>query len=106
VRAAVEAETGLAPKKRYLLLLLAAGAGGLALALRRRRPEAFAGAYEPLAAAEGTCAFRRGGDVVVGVAVRGAGPELELPPGRWRNVLEGVERALPGYRVSLLERAS
>jgi (1->4)-alpha-D-glucan 1-alpha-D-glucosylmutase len=97
----------------------ALGAGGLhdaetaklhvireALALRRRRPEAFAGAYEPLAAAEGTCAFRRGGDVVVGVAVRGAGPELELPPGRWRNVLEGVERALPGYRVSLLERAS
>jgi (1->4)-alpha-D-glucan 1-alpha-D-glucosylmutase len=75
-----------------------------ALALRRRRPEAFAGAYEPLPAGEDTCAFRRGEDVVVAVPVRGDEPELELPGGRWRNVLEGVEEPLGGYRPLLLER--
>jgi (1->4)-alpha-D-glucan 1-alpha-D-glucosylmutase len=75
-----------------------------ALALRARRPEAFTGAYEPLPAAAGTCAFRRGDDVVVAVPVRGDEPELDLTPGRWRELLGGVEQALGGYRVSLLER--
>jgi (1->4)-alpha-D-glucan 1-alpha-D-glucosylmutase len=75
-----------------------------ALALRARRPEAFAGAYEPLPAAEGTCAYRRGDDVVVALPVRGGAPELELPPGKWRNLLAGVEEALGGFRVALLER--
>jgi (1->4)-alpha-D-glucan 1-alpha-D-glucosylmutase len=58
------------------------------LALRARRPEAFAGAYEPLAAAPGTCAFRRGDDVVVAVPFRGRSTELELPPGTWRAVVD------------------
>jgi (1->4)-alpha-D-glucan 1-alpha-D-glucosylmutase len=75
-----------------------------ALALRARRPEAFAGAYEPLPAAEGTCAYRRGDDVVVALPVRGGEPELELPSGRWRDVLPGVAQALGGFRVALLER--
>ena len=76
-----------------------------ALALRRRRPEAFAGSdYEPLPAGGGTCAYRRGKHVVVAVAVRGDVPELDLPRGRWRNVLADVERALDGYGVLLLER--
>jgi (1->4)-alpha-D-glucan 1-alpha-D-glucosylmutase len=42
-----------------------------ALALRARRPEAFAGAYEPVEAGEDTVAFVRGGEVLVAVAVRG-----------------------------------
>jgi (1->4)-alpha-D-glucan 1-alpha-D-glucosylmutase len=75
-----------------------------ALALRARRPEAFAGAYEPLPAAEGTCAYRRGDDVVVALPVRGGEPELELPSGKWRDVLPGVAQALGGFRVALLER--
>jgi (1->4)-alpha-D-glucan 1-alpha-D-glucosylmutase len=58
------------------------------LALRARRPQAFAGAYEPLAAAGGTCAYRRGDEVVVAVAFRAARPELELPAGRWRPVVD------------------
>ncbi len=41
------------------------------LALRERRPAAFAGSYEPLDAGEHTCAFVRGGDVLVAVALRG-----------------------------------
>jgi (1->4)-alpha-D-glucan 1-alpha-D-glucosylmutase len=58
------------------------------LALRARRPESFAGAYEPLAAATGTCAFRRGDDVVVAVPFRGGSTELELSPGTWRSVVD------------------
>jgi hypothetical protein len=38
------------------------------------------------------------------VPVRGDEPELDLTPGRWRELLGGVEQALGGYRVSLLER--
>jgi uncharacterized protein involved in exopolysaccharide biosynthesis len=34
VRAAVEAEVGMRPKKKYILLLLAAGAAGFTVALR------------------------------------------------------------------------
>jgi (1->4)-alpha-D-glucan 1-alpha-D-glucosylmutase len=77
-----------------------------ALALRRRRPDAFAAGYEPLPAAEGTCAFRRGDDVVVAVPVRGEEPEFDVPPGRWSDVLPAVEAALGGYRVALLERSA
>jgi (1->4)-alpha-D-glucan 1-alpha-D-glucosylmutase len=56
------------------------------LALRGRRPEAFAGSYEPLDAGPDTCAFLRGGEVLVAVAVRGELPELTVP-GRWRDVV-------------------
>jgi (1->4)-alpha-D-glucan 1-alpha-D-glucosylmutase len=73
-----------------------------ALELRARRPEAFAGAYEPLDAGPDVVAFTRGGAVAVAVRVRGDGggaaPELHLP-GEWRDVLGG---ALPG--LALLER--
>ena len=65
------------------------------LALRARRPESFAGAYEPLAAGDGTCAYRRGEDVVVAVPVRYREPTFDLPPGTWRDVVSGrvFERA-------------
>jgi (1->4)-alpha-D-glucan 1-alpha-D-glucosylmutase len=56
------------------------------LELRARRPQAFAGTYEPLAAEEGVCAYRRGDDVVVAVGYRRAEPGLELPAGRWKEV--------------------
>ncbi len=68
------------------------------LTLRARRPEPFAGGYEPLDAGAGTCAFVRGGDVLVAVAVRADAPEgmLEAPRGRWRDVLGGEERSFTG----------
>jgi (1->4)-alpha-D-glucan 1-alpha-D-glucosylmutase len=75
-----------------------------ALALRARHADAFAGPYEPLPAGEGTCAFRRGEDVVVAVPVRGLQPEVELPAGRWSNVLDGLAPCLGGYAPALLER--
>jgi (1->4)-alpha-D-glucan 1-alpha-D-glucosylmutase len=61
------------------------------LALRQRRPAAFAGSYEPLDGGPHTCAFTRGGEVLVAVAIRGELPEVELVPpgteGEWRDVL-------------------
>jgi len=58
------------------------------LALRRRCPDAFAGAYEPLDALDGVCAYRRGEDVVVAVSFRGGRPQVELPAGRWTAVVD------------------
>ena len=66
------------------------------LALRVRRPEAFAGSYEPLDAGPDTVAFVRGGEVVVAVPVRGA-PSFSPPAGDWREVV-----ALAG--ITVLER--
>ncbi|HEX3511446.1 MAG TPA: malto-oligosyltrehalose synthase [Solirubrobacteraceae bacterium] len=63
-----------------------------ALALRRRLPDCFEGAYEPLDAGEGVCAFRRGEKVMAFVAVRPRAPARlrEAPPGTWRDVLTGA----------------
>jgi (1->4)-alpha-D-glucan 1-alpha-D-glucosylmutase len=56
-----------------------------ALALRRRRPEAFSGPYEAVDAGDGVCAFRRGADVLVAVPVR---PHVAKPPfPGWRDLL-------------------
>ncbi len=99
-----------------------------ALALRARRPEPFAGAYRPLAAADPLCAFTRGDDEVLAVAAvrdAAAGATFRLPEGtegEWRDVLAGSgpdggrtltlgpevpfdQVRLPGWPVALLERA-
>jgi (1->4)-alpha-D-glucan 1-alpha-D-glucosylmutase len=57
------------------------------LALRAQRPEAFAGAYEPLEAGPDVCAFVRGGEVLVAVAVRGDLTTFQPPSGTWDDVL-------------------
>ena len=74
------------------------------LALRARAPEAFAGAYQALDAAPGTCAFRRGDDVVVAVPIDGLEPSFDRPAGRWRDLLAGIDAPLAGFRPMLLER--
>jgi (1->4)-alpha-D-glucan 1-alpha-D-glucosylmutase len=66
------------------------------LGLRARRPEPFAGSYEPLPAGEDACAFLRGCDVLVVVAVRsqvGKEEALAGAQGVWRDVLRGEERS-------------
>ena len=87
------------------------------LGLRIRRPDAFAGAYEPLPAGDGVVAYRRGTDVVVAVATRPDLPTGSLRgiEGRWRDILYGDERPLPSrvpvtelldeYGIAVLERA-
>ncbi len=72
-----------------------------ALDLRARRPEAFAGGYEPVDAGPDVCAFIRGdGEVLVAVRLRGP---VEKPaitvPGSWRDALGDVGP------VALLERS-
>ena len=57
------------------------------LALRARRPAAFAGLYEPAEAGEDVVAFTRGGEVLVAVAVRGDLARFRLPRGQWRDVI-------------------
>jgi (1->4)-alpha-D-glucan 1-alpha-D-glucosylmutase len=73
-----------------------------ALRLRRDRPDWFTGGYAPVAAggpaAGHVVAFRRGQAIIVatrlpvGLARRGgwAGTALQIPPGRWRDVLTGA----------------
>ena len=84
-----------------------------ALDLRRRRPGAFAGSYDPLPAEPGVCAFTREQQVLVVVGVPTAAPqELALgvldqaPSGRWRDVLSGREYRLERGRSleDLLDR--
>ena len=72
-----------------------------ALALRARRPEAFAGSYEPLEAGDEACAFVRGGSVVACAWLRGDGSAtVALPDGAWADVLG--ERTVRG-RLSVAE---
>ena len=79
-----------------------------ALALRARRPDAFAGSYEPLPAGENAVAFVRGDRVVAAALLRGAPVELALPDGEWHDVL--AERTLSGTltldSLALLERTA
>ena len=55
------------------------------LALRARRAAAFAGAYEPLEAGGDVCAFTRGGEVLVAVALRGDLSGFRRPRGTWSD---------------------
>ncbi len=72
------------------------------LGLRARRPEPFSAAYEPLDVGSGACAFLRGGEVLVAVAVRdfGTGAQgcsrLRGRAGCGGTCLSGEERPLEG----------
>jgi (1->4)-alpha-D-glucan 1-alpha-D-glucosylmutase len=85
------------------------------LALRIRRPGAFAGAYQPLSAGERAVAYLRGDEVLVAVATRpSASGSLSGVDGRWRDVLHGGTRSLAAgvplsalldeYGLAVLER--
>jgi (1->4)-alpha-D-glucan 1-alpha-D-glucosylmutase len=86
-----------------------------ALDLRARRPAAFEGAYAPVEAGPGVCAYLRGDEVLVVVPVRDWGESRLAITGSWRDVLTGTERdlgagvAVPGlvaaHGVALFERA-
>jgi (1->4)-alpha-D-glucan 1-alpha-D-glucosylmutase len=93
--ALTELQAGVPPTRETLKLHLITRA----LDLRARRPEAFAGAYEPLDAGPDAVAFTRGdGEVLVAVALR-AGAEdaaIDVPAARWRDALDGGERELGG----------
>jgi (1->4)-alpha-D-glucan 1-alpha-D-glucosylmutase len=94
-----------------------------ALRLRSERPAAFEGAYRPMLAhgpaADHVVAFSRGDEVVTVVPRltikldgRWDDTAIELPGGRWRDVLTGAERSgtthlaelLDGFPVALLAK--
>ncbi len=99
-RAALDAlRDGAEPARATMKLLLIARA----LELRARRPQAFGGpggAYVPIEAGPDVVAFSRGsaGDVVVVVALRGAGERVALgvAAGTYRDVLSGREQRVTG----------
>ena len=66
------------------------------LRFRARAPEVFEGGYEPLEAGSRTCAFMRGGRLLVVVAVRPdtAADTLAAPRGSYRDVLTDERRTL------------
>jgi (1->4)-alpha-D-glucan 1-alpha-D-glucosylmutase len=68
------------------------------LGLRARRPDAFAGSYEPFPAGERVCAFTRGGVILVAVPIA-PGARFDEPSG-YRDVLDGAQLG-----VWLLERS-
>ena len=91
-----------------------------ALALRARRPEAFAGSYRPLDAGARAFAYARGDAVIAAMPIRagGADARIAIPEdlrGRWRDALGdrevelGLEARLAelagALPVALLERA-
>jgi len=66
----------------------------LTLALRQRRPAAFAGPYEPVDAGKDVVAFTRGGQVLVAAAVRRDLSGFRSPAGEWRDVYRTAELLL------------
>ena len=66
-----------------------------ALELRRERPEAFAGSYEPLDAGPDVCAYMRGGEILVIAVLREAGQDAAVEGyGPVREVTDGRSYAL------------
>ena len=67
------------------------------------------GGYVPIPAGPSTCAYRRGDDVVVVVPTRPptgdpGDARVELPPGRWRNVLADLAGVYGDDRLAVYER--
>jgi (1->4)-alpha-D-glucan 1-alpha-D-glucosylmutase len=76
------------------------------LALRGRRPEAFAaGGYTPLDVGPDAVAFLRGDEIAVALPIREGGLDtfaFELPRGTWRPTFEAD--LLSGAQINVLER--
>jgi (1->4)-alpha-D-glucan 1-alpha-D-glucosylmutase len=68
-----------------------------ALALRRSRPDAFAGTYRPIDAGSATVAYLRGEEVLVVVPLRDdRSAVVDVPAGIWSDALTGAELRIAG----------
>jgi (1->4)-alpha-D-glucan 1-alpha-D-glucosylmutase len=76
------------------------------LELRVRQFDAFAGRYLALDSSPSTCAFQRGDDVVVAVALGAPAIDFELPAGAWHDVLDGVHLPYSPAPVAIYERVT
>jgi len=86
------------PDTRKLRLVTAA------LDLRRRRPDSFDFAYEPIEVGDGAIAYMRGGNVLVAAEIFAGGADtvIDPPAGRWRDVIHGRDLDLGG-RIRLAD---
>jgi (1->4)-alpha-D-glucan 1-alpha-D-glucosylmutase len=75
------------PDSRKLRLIVAA------LDLRKRKPDAFTGSYEPVDAGDDAIAYIRGGAVFVAAAIR-PNAQLPQPAGEWRSLVASPDLAL------------
>jgi (1->4)-alpha-D-glucan 1-alpha-D-glucosylmutase len=68
------------------------------------------GPYEPIEAGPGSCASRRGDDLVAAAVVHGSGGRVRLPRGSWRDLLSGAsldgEVDLGDHPLALIQRAT
>ncbi|HYZ29756.1 MAG TPA: malto-oligosyltrehalose synthase [Thermoleophilaceae bacterium] len=75
-----------------------------ALDLRKRRPDAFAGGYEPIEAGEKAIAYLRGGEVLVAAEIHPGGADTVIggPGGAWHRVAGGPHNGPGGawHRVA------
>jgi (1->4)-alpha-D-glucan 1-alpha-D-glucosylmutase len=80
------------PDTRKLRLITAA------LDLRRRKPDSFDFAYEPIEAGDRAVAYMRGSNVLVAAEILGGGADtmVDPPAGRWRDVINGRDLDLRG----------
>jgi (1->4)-alpha-D-glucan 1-alpha-D-glucosylmutase len=80
------------PDTRKLRLVTAA------LDLRRRKPDSFDFAYEPIEAGERAIAYMRGDNVLVAAEIFAGGADtlIDVPAGGWRDVISGRELDLSG----------
>jgi (1->4)-alpha-D-glucan 1-alpha-D-glucosylmutase len=78
------------PDIRKLTLIVAA------LDLRKRKPEAFSGSYEPIEAGDRAIAYLRGGEVLVAAEILpgGADAVIEPPKGAWHLAHARTHRPL------------
>ncbi len=68
-----------------------------ALALRRERPDVFAGTYRPIEAGSATVAYLRNDEVLVVVPLtRDRSAEVDVPSGIWSDSLTGAELRVTG----------
>jgi (1->4)-alpha-D-glucan 1-alpha-D-glucosylmutase len=99
--AAVQAGTAPdTPDTRKLRLITAA------LDLRKRKPEAFTGSYEPIEAGKDAIAYIRGGEVLAAAEIRpgGADTTIELPLSAWHLTnARGGGTVEVGGRIRLAE---
>jgi (1->4)-alpha-D-glucan 1-alpha-D-glucosylmutase len=85
------------PDTRKLFLIRAL------LALRARRPEAFAGRYTPLDVGRGAVGFLRGDDVMVALPIgTDTVVDVAVPRSEWAPVFD--PELLPGAQINVLER--
>ena len=74
------------------------------LGLRQRKLRSMNGRYQSIISSPTTCAYHRGEDIVVAVALRGAPLEIEPPGEEWINLLQPLDDVYSAPGIAVYER--